>query len=209
MIESIYFSCYYAFLLGDLNKTRMYFDILRDEFKAGGSIESLNKGQLEQLAIIRDSLKTGHLEKREWVESTGSLPDNESPSPVRQDELVRNIHETGEGQLREIFQQDQLELYNIEHPCPPYGIVDMVYMGNRTVYPVEVKKDQGGHDLIGQIGKYGLFHKLKVHYKLYDRVRSATVCRSYKPYVLDELKKMGVITILYSGEKEALKLKRV
>jgi hypothetical protein len=82
----------------------------------------------------------------------------------------------------------------------------MVYMGKKTIYPLEVKKDQGRHDLIGQLSKYDLFHKLYLHYKTYEAVQSVAVCGAYEPYTLRELKQLGFKPIAYSLKNEDLSL---
>lgn len=186
----------------------MYYDILKDEMRIVGHANSLKKHQLEQLYLIRESLRSRQIVKQEWVDATNYTPEKEDPAQIKQKELVRNIHEAGLKQLREIL-EDKVELYNIEHPCDPYGRVDMVYMGNGTVYPIEVKCNQGGHDLIGQISKYDLSHRLKLHLKFYEQVKSVTICKSYHSYTLDRLKSLGIATLLYSGEGETLKLRKI
>ena len=54
MIEPLYFFCYYAYLLGDLEKTRMYFSIIREEYKSCGKPDSLKEYQLIELKKIKD-----------------------------------------------------------------------------------------------------------------------------------------------------------
>jgi len=197
MIETLFFKCYYAYLKGDLPQTRMYYEILKDEFKIKGSTSSLRPDQLLELKKIKNSIETGSIALNTWVDEMH--PQGPYMQPIAgfpQDDLVRNIVHYFI-QLEDIL-QDKLYLYNLEHPCDPYGAVDMVFMGKGTVYPLEVKKDQGRHDLIGQIYKYDLYHKFRLHYKHYEKVQSVTICSSYEPYTLKSLKQLGVKTILYS-----------
>lgn len=107
------------------------------------------------------------------------------------------IHMEGLNQLKEIF-NDDVHIYNIEHPCGSYGVVDMVYKGRDTIYPVEIKRGKGEHDIIGQIGKYDLYHRLRLHYKHYTHVQPVTICNSYHKFALNELKQMKVFTLLYT-----------
>jgi hypothetical protein len=207
MIESLYFSCYYAYLFGDIQKACMYYDFLKEEFKYNGNAETLRKDQLKQLLEIRNAIRTGGVAKNAWI-VTETTPTGNSSVDFPQADLVRAIHDYGLGQLEDIL-SDKLELYNIEHPCNPYGKVDMVYIGRDTIYPLEVKKDQGKHDLIGQICKYDLYHKLRLHYKQYKYVRSLTVCRAYQPFTRDSLKSLNILTLLYSGEGKTLKLRSI
>jgi hypothetical protein len=198
MVEALFFSCYYSYLLGNLEKTSLYYSLLKEEFKNNGKRDSLREHQFRELKKIKIALDTGNITTKKWIEDDPIIgsPQVET-SDMKQKELVRKIHEQGLNQLKDIV-QDDLYLYNIEHPCPPYGQVDMVYRGKDTVYPIEVKKDIGKHDLIGQIYKYDLFHRLMLHYKHYDFVKSVTICQAYQPYVVTELKQMDVVTILYS-----------
>jgi len=204
MIEPLFFSCYYAFLLGDIERTGIYYDLLKEEFKTCGSTESLKAHQLSDLSRIRESLRTKTVAKNHWLIEPGPSMPAGQPVEMRQTELVRLLHENCLQQLQDIL-ADDVQLYNLEHPCPPYGRVDMVYKGKETIYPVEVKKDCGEHDLVGQIGKYDLYHRLQLHYKHYDFVQSVTICRSYQKFALDELKRMGVVTLVYSGMGKDLK----
>jgi hypothetical protein len=209
MIESLYFSCYYAYLRGNLEQTQMYYSILKEEVKITGFKNSLNSRQLLELKKIKDALKSGTISKNTWLDDPHATGTPALPSAaVRQEDLVKQIHIHGLEQLKNIL-QDDLYLYNIEHPCGEYGAVDMVYMGKETIYPLEVKKDQGRHDLIGQLNKYDLYHKFFLHYKLYTDVQSVAICSSYEPYTLKELKQLGFKTILYSTHDNHLQLKEI
>jgi hypothetical protein len=201
LIETLYFLCYYAYLKADLEKATMYYALLRDEFREKGRRDSLREDQYRELAKVKRALDTGLIPTTMWLEepnTTLDTGDTSKPDHVmKQDKLVRLIHTQGLNYIKNIL-EDDVYLNNIEQPCAPYGAVDMVYMGKKTVYPLEVKKDQGRHDLIGQIYKYDLYHKLRLHYKFYERVQSVTICRSYDALTLEELKKMGVIPLIYS-----------
>ena len=207
MIETLYFSCYHSFLLGDQQKTRIYYELLKEEFKLNGTPSSLKQPYLIELKKIKHALETGASAFNTWADDDKYLEGPsapQTPAGFSQDYLVRHIN-TNVQQLSALL-KDNLTLYNIEHPCDPYGAVDMVFMGEKTVYPVEVKKDQGRHDLIGQIYKYDLYHKLRLRYKFYERVQSVTICQSYEPYTLKSLKQAGIKTFLYTLNEEVLNL---
>ena len=198
LIETLYFFTYYAYLLGDLKNTSMYYSFLKDEFKDAGQQDSLEKHQLLELKRIKHAIDTGDIAQASGIDIPMVLgPQAEGPSNTAQKELIQEIYLQGTEQLKKITEDKDLCLYNIEHPCGNYGYVDMVYRGKDTVYPVEVKKDQGKHDLIGQINKYTLFHRLQLHLKHYKFVRPVTICQSYLPYVQKELKQYGVLTLGY------------
>lgn len=204
MIESLFFSCYYAYLLGDLEKARMYFSVIRDEFRITGTPDSLKPHQFLELKKVKEAITTGNISRNKWLEETPAGPPR-SDVKIKQAELVRKIHTEGQEQLKEIL-QDDIYLYNIEHPCGSYGAVDMVYMGKKTIYPLEVKRGRGEHDLIGQISKYDLHHRLQLHYKHYEHVRSVTVCNSYDPFTIQELRTMGVLPLNYSLNEDGIRI---
>ena len=203
MIETLFFVCYYAYLLGNLKEAKLSYSLLKDEFKTSGHEGSLKPYQFTELKKIKIALETGFISQKKWLDENVSDCGQQESNDIQQKELVRIIEGQGRKILEEIF-QDNLYLYNIEHPCPPYGQVDMVYMGKKTIYPVEVKKDIGKHDLIGQIYKYDLYHRLRLHYKFYERVQSVTICQSYQPYVISELKQADIRVLLYSLNKNIL-----
>lgn len=204
MIEPLFFFCYYAYLLGDLEKSEMYYTLIREEYKSYGRPDSLKEHQLIELKKIKEALTTGHISRNKWLDESNSPgPPSSLGIKIKQTELVRRIHIEGLEQLKEIL-QDDIYLYNIEHPCTPYGAVDMVYMGKNTIYPLEVKRGRGEHDLIGQISKYDLHHRLQLHYKHYEYVQSVTICNSYDPFTLHELRTMGVLPLTYRAAEKKL-----
>ncbi len=206
MIEPLFFFCYYAYLLGDLKKAQMYFSVIREEYSSSGTPDSLKESQLYELKKIKGAIATGHISRNKWLdESISPGPPNSSDIKIKQPELVRKIHEEGLEQLKDIL-DDDIYLYNIEHPCGSYGAVDMVYMGKNTIYPVEVKRGRGEHDLIGQISKYDLHHRLQLHYKHYEHVRSVTICDSYDSFTIQELRTMGVLPLNYSLNNDIIKI---
>ena len=198
MFETLYFFCYYSYLLGDLKKTKMYYTLLKNEFKTCGTQYSLKKHQFLELKKIKEAINTGNIFRNKWIDENVPSGPPKSDVKIKQPELVKRIHTQGLEQLKEILQDDGIILYNIEHSCHPYGAVDMVYMGKDTIYPVEVKRGQGEHDLIGQISKYDLFHRLQLHYKQYEHVQPVTICHSYQSFTIHELKKMDILTLSYT-----------
>lgn len=207
MIEPLFFFCYYAYLLGDLKKAQMYYSVIREEYKAYGRRDSLKDYQLCELKKIKEAITTGNISRNKWLDENPAGPPR-LEIKIKQAELVKRIHTEGLEQLKDIL-DDDVYLYNIEHPCGPYGAVDMVYMGENTIYPLEVKRARGEHDLIGQISKYDLHHRLQLHYKHYEHVRSVTVCNSYDPFTIQELRTMGVLPLNYSLSKDFIKIGKI
>lgn len=210
MIETLFYKCLYSYLLTDKEKTKFFYNLVRDEYAKSGSPDSLKTHQFKELKRIKSAIDTNSFIKSEWIDDDSSIAPEiptEYVGSTRQKELVKKIDQH-KSQLDVVF-NDSVQLYNIEHPCPPYGFVDMVYKGENTIYPVEVKKGKGEHDLIGQILKYDLYHKFRLHYHFYDYVQSITICSSYNPYTLKQLKQNGIRTLIYTGIKSGFKLSEV
>lgn len=210
MVATLFFKTYHSFLIGNLVDTQMYFEFLVDEFKIRKNPEALNKKQLQILKTIRSAIETGKIENQQWLNEP-SLPSTtpELAPDIKQPELAREIHYKGLASLQELLNAPNLELYNIEHPCGIYGAVDMVYQCQNIIYPVEVKRHEGKHDLIGQINKYTLYFKLNLHLRHYDDVQPITICNSYNPHTLAELKKISVIPLKYDLTDEGIKIRKI
>ena len=205
MIEALYHFCHRAYLLGDKPGARKYFDMIRAEYRAGASKKSLHREQYLTLKSIRIALETGAVPAQSWVEDLPAAPKKQEGIGVSQDELVRRIHREALDDLQGILGQD-VWLANVEHPCPPYGRADMLYMSEDTAYPVEVKRKDGDHDVVGQIAKYDLYMKLRLNLKLYKRVRAITICAGYSPFAHRELKARSVETLVYSDWGDRIKV---
>jgi len=207
MIESLYFQCYYAYLLGDLEKAKMYFQFLVEEFRESGKKDSLRQDQLKELKKVKEAIETGVIARSKWLEEPiiVAAPPEDRPG-IKQSELVYKIHTEAFDDLRSIISDRNLFLYNIEHPCEPYGNADMMYRDTDTAFPVEVKKHKGKHDLVGQIVKYDLTTRLKLHLNHYQKVQSFTICHSYDEFTLRELKKLDIITLRYRMVNDRVKL---
>jgi hypothetical protein len=185
----------------------MYYSFLKDEFRKKKDPNALKPYQLYELKKVREALKTGNLPRGGWLDDAPIQgPCTQPTAEFKQNDLVWKIHQNFR-QLKGLLQEENLYLYNLEHNCEPYGAVDMVYMGKNTVYPVEVKKDRGDHALVGQISKYDLYHRFRLHYRHYNFVQSATICSSYDNFTLRELKRLKVKPIVYSIIDDRLSLK--
>ena len=212
MIEALYFNCYYAYLKKNLSESKMFFEMLREEMKKTKE-NPLHPEFLAELKKVRDSIETGSFIGNSWVDDKTPIKIPKSKGELftgNQDELVRKIHYEAKDQLKELLEaDDEFRLYNIEHPCGIHGAVDMVYSDSITSYPLEVKKDEGRHDLISQIAKYDLAFKLKLHLKRYRRVRPLTICASYQANVIKELKSLGVQVLYYWLEDGKVRLSKI
>lgn len=207
MVEALYFQTYFAYLKGNLSDARMFFEFMVEEFKKKKDPNVLTKKQLLQLKEIKAAIKTGKIETAAWItEENKSTLNEKGDLDIKQTELVRKIHFEGSETLRKVFKSEALELHNIEHPCGKYGAVDMVYRDQDTFYPIEVKRHEGKHDLIGQIAKYTFYFKLRLNLKVYSDVQPVTICNSYNPHTLTELKRMSVVTLKYVLRNDKIKI---
>lgn len=197
MIDTLYYYAYYSYLKSDLDSTRMYFEMLRDEYNARKDKNILNNYQLKELKAIRTAIASGMIAKNIWVEETSVPTTKDTGTPVKQTELVKRIYYEATDSLKQCLQSDNLYLYNIEHPCGGYGRVDMVYMDDVIAYPTEIKPAEGRHDILGQIAKYTLYFRMLLHIKHFKSVQPVTICNSYDKHTLAELKRMSVTTLRY------------
>jgi hypothetical protein len=207
-IEVLYFYCYYAYLKGNREDTSTYYQMLRDEFKTAGSIESLNKYQLQELAKIKSSLDNNQIAEQSWIDDCSYGHSGIPVKDMNQDGLVKELYRASSPIRDLIGANNTFYLYNIEHPCNDLGFIDMYYRDDETAYPLEVKKTVGDHRLLGQILKYDRYCKFHLHQGYYKRVQAVTICGSYDDFTIKELKKNGVIPILYSFQ-EQLTLTRI
>ena len=213
MIRALFFQAYYSYLKGDFHDTEMFFSFLKEEVKARKGTKDpkiLTQKQLRILKEIKFSLKNGKIETSKWID------DDESPTTlmgtepeIKQPELLKKIYFESLPCLRTILKSNELELHNIEHPCGQYGAVDMVFRDKEFFYPVEVKRHEGKHDLIGQIAKYTTFFKFGLHLNVYFDVQPVTICNSYNPHTLTKLKRMSVIPLIYTLQDGKVKISQV
>lgn len=210
MIEALFFKTYYSYLTGNLSDTTMFFSFLLEEFNKKKNPDALTKRQLLELKKIRSALNNNKIETSPWINETDidTVSTSENPD-IKQTVLVKLIHFKGIETLRRLLNSKNLELHNIEHACGNYGFVDMVYRDPDIYYPIEVKRHEGKHDLIGQISKYNLFFKLHLHLKHYKEVQPVTICNSYNPHTLTELKRISVIPLKYALIDDEIKIVKV
>lgn len=210
MVEALFFHTYYSYLLGDIDKTSMYYAMLKDEYNTRGNREALDINQLKELKMIRAAIDTNTISIDKWVAEI-QAPESETKEELpKQNDLIKRLHADALDSLRSYMRSDDsFSLYNIEHPCETHGRVDMVYRDSETMYPVEIKRNEGRHDLIGQIAKYTLYFKMHLHLKMYKKVQPVTICRNYDSHTLSELKRRSVETLRYQIVGKKVVLERV
>jgi hypothetical protein len=210
MLETLFFKTYHSYLEGNLRDTEMYLAFMKKECKLHPGENTLNEHYIPELKKIITAVKTKSIPRQEWLSDPVPSDSTGAKTSLKQAALVKLIHEQGFNSLAAILQVDKgFKLHNIEHPCPPFGAVDMFYQDSITCYPLEVKKDRGEHDIIGQIMKYELFCKRRLHIKAYYKVQPVTVCACYDTFTLGQLKQLGVVTIKYTETDGSITLKKI
>lgn len=101
-----------------------------------------------------------------------------------------------------------LKLVSWEYPTT-YGRVDMLYNGNKVKVPCEVKLNTSDHSLITQIEKYIHHFLFYLHYKMWDYVQGITIARNYSDFSLQELRKLDVLILKYSTNKDSFYLEKI
>jgi hypothetical protein len=210
MVETFFFHAYYAYLKGNLKEAEMYLTFLKEECKLNPGKNKLNAHYLPEFKKVVTAVKTKTLPRQSWLDEPLVQDTPGTKTKLKQDAIVKGIHKQCLDSLRTILgAQDDFYLHNIEHPCEPYGAVDMVYDDKVTCFPLEVKKDRAEHDIIGQIMKYDLCCRLKLHLKHYYKVQPITVCSSYEKFTLSQLKQLKVITIKFAETDGRISLRKI
>lgn len=211
MMATLFYRCYYAYLKGDLEESRLFFNFLTKEYKSCKDKKVFSKRKLMLLKDVRTALQTKKVGQDNWVKddlNASKMAENKV-SKRPQNELVRLIHDDLENLRTILNAPNNFHLYNIEHPCDPFGRVDMLYKDDSVVYPVEVKTGTGNHDLVGQIAKYDRSLRFQLHLNLWENVLPVTICKNYSDFAIKELKKRGVTTLQYFEKNKKVTLRPI
>ena len=89
------------------------------------------------------------------------------------------------------------------------GFVDILYQGNKSRIPCEVKLETAGHDIVTQIEKY-LQHFYKyLHYNHWDYVQGITIAKDYSDFAYNELQKLDVLILRYYIQNNFFYLEKI
>jgi RecB family endonuclease NucS len=206
VIEELYYKLYNAVLLGNINDSRIYLDLLRDEYATcEKDFEILNDGRFDHLQQLSIAVEQGLTIKNfnykdDYVDTTNKDDDQF----ITEKELVVRICKGNE--LKKLLKaSDNFYIYNMEHPTR-YGKIDIVAQDNLTTYIIETKKSHAHYSVISQIDKYLLDVKLKLNLKHYTKVIGIVIANGYIGNVTQELVKLGVIPVKYMIMNDDLKL---
>lgn len=210
LITHLYFCCYYAFLQNNIQDCAMYYKFLKEEFQDRHGKHNLSLEQLRILKIIREAIRTGKIPNSLTWSDTSEIQNNlPSDQKTDQKQLVKEIILELNQIKNLLHSRGKLRLEGIEFPCGNFGVLDMFYLDDETVYPLEVKVNRGEDGLLNQILRYELFFKFRLHLNLFKKIKPVTLCANYQNFVLGELKKRNIITLKYSRENGKLKLYRI
>jgi len=176
----------YGMLLNHYKKHKETFHILRPAY-----IQWIGNIQ-DDLHNNRYSLLSGNMSFDETIpEAIKKEKTSQKHSEICH-ELVKRKKE-----LLEPF-TGPLQSMNFEQPTI-YGPIDIYAQNGSVAYVIEVKTNTADHSIIGQVMKYyiGLCHKLIL--KMFEEVKTMTVCPGYDSISLKGLKRIGTTPILFEG----------
>lgn len=212
LVETLYYQLYNSVLLSELDDAMMYLDFLREEYeKDNTSFEPLEKdGRLKHLQDLGKIVDNGLMVKSfnsYQGEIFASIPEDEHRFS-KQGDLLRDICKNNDLLKDVLCAGNDFSLIGAEYPTR-YGRVDVVGQDEDTIYPIELKKNIAGHDVISQIDKYILYFKTKLINKTYSKIVGVVIANGFNDYVLKELPNLGVVLIKYFFIGDQLSLARV
>lgn len=206
IIEALYYSLYNSTLLGKIDDSKMFLDLLRFEYQHNEkSFEILNDGRLDHLGQLSYSIENGLIVKNFNYKDDGvDTVDKDENQFVTEKELVIRICKGDE--LKLLFNcSNDFYIYNLEHPTL-FGKIDIVAQDKLTTYIIEAKKSHARYGVISQIDKYMLDFKLKLNLKHYNNIVGVVIANGYIGNVSSELVKIGVVPVKYTINNEIFKL---
>jgi RecB family endonuclease NucS len=209
IIEELYYKLYSAVLLGNIDNSRMYLDLLRDEYATcEKDFEILNNGRFDHLQQLSIAVEKGLTVKNfNYTDDNVDTVNKDDDKFITEKELVIRICQGDE--LKKLLKaSDDFYIYNLEHPVK-YGKIDIVAQDNLTTYIIETKKSHARYSVISQIEKYLLEFKLKLNLKHYDKVIGIVIANGYIGNVAKELVKIGVIPVKYTIKKDNLRFRKL
>jgi hypothetical protein len=200
-IETMYYMLYNSVLLGQTSKAKMFLSFLRNEYDENQDqfVVLKSDDRWQHLVQIGNDLDNNLVSRRyEVIEKPKDkvAVEQEDNHFKKQNELVKAIC-LAQDKLRKCLKaKNNFYCSTIEHETM-FGRVDLVAQDETTIYPIEVKKNGGYHELVGQVDKYIMHFKLGLINKIYQHVVGVAIANGFDKYVLQELHKHGAIAIQY------------
>ena len=209
-VEVFYYFLDIAILQGNIEKAKMFLGFLRHEYEINPEsfVELKADERFENLINLGKIVDEGKLTKPIDFETLKNERKTESDEKVVEKEkdlnrlICKNQH-----LLRDLISEDFI-IENYEQKVM-FGYVDLVGRDKDTVYVIELKKEVAKFDIVSQIDKYMYDFKVKLIYKLWKKVQGIVIANCFQDYALTELRKSGIICIVYSYENDVLKLRRI
>lgn len=210
-IETYYYMLDIAVLQGDLEKSRIFIDLLRNEY----SEDSTNFEILEQddrfgnLIQLGKAVDEGKIVKKYNFELLfKEMKEKEkSEDVVKKEKDLQRMLCKDQNVLKELISKDFV-VEDYEHKVM-FGYVDLVGRCEDTVYVIELKKEVAKFDVVSQIDKYMYDFRAKLIYKMWKKVKGIVIANSFQEYALNELKKNDVLCVEYTYQDEKLTLRRI
>jgi RecB family endonuclease NucS len=209
IVEELYYKLYNAVLLGNIDDSRTYLGLLREEYATcEKDFEILNNGKFDHLQQLSIAVEQGLTVKNfNYKDDNVDTTNKDEDQFITEKELVIRICKGNE--LKKLLKaSDNFYIYNLEHPTK-YGKIDIVAQDNLTTYIIETKKSHARYSVISQIDKYLLDFKLKLNLKHYTKVIGIVIANGYIGNVTNELVKLGVMPVKYTIKKDNLRLRKL
>jgi len=209
-IETLYYLLDIAVIQGDVEKSKTYLDLLRHEYEqCNKNFDQLKEDdRFENLINLGKIIDENKLVKKYDFEFLKNEQKTESDGKIveKEKELQRLICKNSY-LLKDVISPD----FNLEscEQKTTFGFVDLVGRDKDTVYVIELKRETAKHDVVSQIDKYMYEFKIKLIYKLWKKVQGVVIANCFQDYALRELRKNGIICVVYSYEDNVLKLRKI
>jgi hypothetical protein len=214
ILDVLYFKCLSYSLTGNIEKTKMYFELIegcmdKEEDKKI-LLKYLNQYKLNELKRIRREIEIG----KPIQEFEPITPIEENIEPTEHDlKLEKQLVKLSYYSLEKLnkFLGEELVGKGIERETyHTGGKCDMVLQNNeRTIFPIEFKLNQATHAVVSQIDKYCMHFKLELIYKLYDNVQGVVIASSFSKYAINALLKRGIICLQYTCKNDIVSYKQI
>lgn len=208
IVKLIYFNLKTAYLKRNQKDIDVYISALKKVSPISLEISLSNK-QLSDLANIAYSIKN-----KIYYHEDNIL--DECPKPITsydsqllfEEEKYLKQKICSEFHLVNDLLNKEMWIHNVEHRTK-YGFIDILAKQDRKISIIELKKDIAKHDIIGQILKYILCFQEKLIYNLWDEVNAICIAGNYTEFTYNELKKLGVETLIYKYKNGSLELSKI
>jgi len=207
--ETVFFMLNHAVLIGDINKAKMFLEILREDCENKpelfDQLDEYYRNRLVHLGnIVENNVPTTRANDIEESKNYYNVKKRSEDYVQKEKDVVKMIYHSG--QLESFF--PGLKITDYESPTE-FGKVDLVAFDEVTAYPIEVKLNSGRHSIVSQIEKYMRHFWKLLNLKMWKTVVGIVIAQKFEKFALEEFKRLNVIPFSYSIRKSKLKLTRL